>query len=111
MLIRGLDMEPDKVEAAKLLQKPGATHGFAPAQNDLGFAILNGDVASTDTLESAVWCKLAVTYTIDPNISQRGSINFANALARLTIDQQQEVDNRVRSFQPEPIPLERRPEN
>ena len=103
MLIRGLDMEPDKVEAAKLLRNL-ATHGFAPAQNDLGFAILNGDVASTDTLESAVWCKLAVTHTIDPNISQRGSVNFANALARLTIDQQQEVDNRVRSFQPEPIP-------
>jgi TPR repeat protein len=105
MLIRGLDMEPDKVEAEKLLRNL-AMHGFASAQNDLGFAILNGDITSTDPLEAAMWCKLAVAHATDPNVSKRAGVNLASASARLTADQQQEVDSRVRSFQPEPVPVE-----
>ena len=103
MLIRGLDVEPDKVAAEKLL-RDAAAHGFAPAQNDLGFAILNGDIASTDPEEAALWCKLAMLHSSDPNISKRANVNLTNALARLTGDQQQDVERRVAGFQALAIP-------
>jgi len=103
MLIRGLDVEPDKVAAEKLLRDVAA-HGFAPAQNDLGFAILNGDIASTDPEEAAMWCKLAMLHSSDPNISKRANVNLTNALARLTGDQQQDVERRVAGFQALAIP-------
>jgi TPR repeat protein len=103
MLIRGLDVEQNKTEAGKLLRS-AAEHGFAPAQNDLGFAILNGDIASMDPIEAATWCKLAVSHSTDPNVLRRASGNLSNALARLTPDQLEEVDNRVKGFRPHPIP-------
>jgi hypothetical protein len=103
MLIRGLDVEPDKAAAEKLLRN-GAEHAFAPAQNDLGFAILNGDIASTDPEEAAMWCKLAMLHPSDPNISKRANVNTSNALSRLTVDQQQDVERRVGSFHVLPIP-------
>ena len=103
MLIRGLDVEQNKPEAEKLLRN-AAEHGFAQAQNDFGFAILNGDVASTNPTKAALWCKLAVSHSSDPNVSKRARVNLSNALSHLTPDQQQEVDNRVKSFQPLPIP-------
>jgi hypothetical protein len=103
MLIRGKDMEQNKAEAEKLLRN-AAEHGFAQAQNDLGFAILNGDVDPIDTTEAAMWCKLAVSHSSDPNVSKRARFNLSNALSRLTTDQQQEVDNRANNFQPQPIP-------
>ncbi len=103
MLIRGQDIEQSKAEAEKLL-RDAAEHGFAQAQNDLGFAILNGDVSSIDPTEAAMWCKLAVTHSSDTNVSRRASINLSNALSGLTTDQQQEVDNRAKNFQPYPAP-------
>lgn len=103
MLIRGLDVEQDKTAAEKLLRS-AAEHGFAPAQNDLGFAILNGDVASTDPTEAAMWCKLAISHSSDPNVLRRASVNLSNALIRLSTDQQQVVDDRIKSFRPFPIP-------
>ena len=104
MLIRGMDIEPNKAEAEKLLRS-AAEHGFAQAQNDLGFAILNGDVVSTDPTEAAMWCKLAVSHASDPIFSRRASVNLSNALAHLTSDQQQEVNNHVINIQPQPIPI------
>ena len=87
-----------------------AEHGYAPAQNDLGFAIENGDVSSTDMVEAALWCKLAKAHTTDSNILRRVEVNLSNALSRLTADQQLEVDQRVKNFKalplPQPNPLE-----
>ncbi len=103
MLIRGLDVEPDKVKAEKLLRN-AAEHGYAPAQNDLGFAILNGDIASTDPEEAAFWCRLAVLHSPDLSFSTRANVNLANALSRLAVDQQQEVESRVEGFHPLPAP-------
>jgi TPR repeat protein len=103
MLIRGLDVEPDKAAAEKLLRDTAA-HGFAPAQNDLGFAILNGDIASTDPEEAAMWCKLALASSTDPNVSKRANVNLANALSRLAVDQQPQVDSRMEGFHALPIP-------
>ena len=102
MLIRGLDMEQNKSEAEKLLRN-AAAHGAAGAQNDLGFAILNGDASSSYPTEAAMWCKLGLTHSSDQNVSRRAAINLSNALLRLTPDQKQEVDDRVKYFQPEPI--------
>lgn len=103
MLIRGLDVEQNKAEAEKLLRN-AAGHGLANAQNDLGFAILNGDVASTDPVEAAMWCKLAVSHSSDTIVSKRAGYNLSNAEARLTTDQIQEVENRVKGFQSLPVP-------
>ena len=103
MLIRGLDVEPDKKEAGTLLRY-AAEHGFAQAQNDLGFAIFNGDVASTNVIEAAMWIKLAIAHSTDPNVTKRASVNLGHALAGLTADQQQEVNRSVKSFQPQPVP-------
>jgi hypothetical protein len=103
MLIRGLDVETDKAAAEKLL-RDAAAHGFAPAQNDLGFALLNGDIASTDPEETTMWCKLAMLHSSDPNISKRANVNLTSALARLTADQQQDVERRVAGFHALAIP-------
>ncbi len=103
MLIRGLDMEQDKAEAEKLLRN-AATHGYVEAQGSLGFAILNGDITATDPTEAAMWCQLGVSNASDTNSLRRMNVNLSNALARLTPDQRQEVDSRVKSFQPIPIP-------
>jgi len=103
ILIRGLDVEPDKAAAEKLV-RDAAAHGFAPAQNDLSFAILNGDITSTDPEEAAMWCKLAMLHSSDPNFSKRANINLTSALARLTADQQQDVERRVAGFQALAIP-------
>jgi hypothetical protein len=103
MLIRGLEMEQDKSQAEKLLRN-AAEHGYAPGQNDLGFAILNNDIISTDALEAAVWCKLAMNHTTDPNVLKRSNANFSNASRWLTDPQQQEVDRRVANFKPIPSP-------
>jgi TPR repeat protein len=102
MLIRGMDVETDKTAAEKLLRN-AAEHGYAQAQNDLGFAIENGDISSMDMVESAMWCKLAKSHLTDPNILQRAEVNLSNALSRLTLDQQLEVDQRVKNFQVLPV--------
>jgi len=103
MLIQGKDLEPNVGEAEKLL-RDAAEYGFAQAQNDLGFAILNRDLVSMDPTEPAMWCKLAISHTADTNILKRANINLANAMARLTAEQQQEVNDRVLRFQPQPLP-------
>ena len=102
MLIRGMDVEMDKTTAEKLLRN-AAEHGYAQAQNDLGFAIENGDTSSMDMVESAMWCKLAESHLTDPNILRRTKVNLSNALSRLTVDQQLEVDQRVKNFQTLPV--------
>jgi hypothetical protein len=51
-----------------------------------------------------MWCKLAISHTADTNILKRANINLANAMARLTAEQQQEVNDRVLRFQPQPLP-------
>jgi TPR repeat protein len=99
MLIRGDAMDQNKPEAEKFLRE-AAGHGYAQAQNDLGFAILDGDATPTDALEAALWCKLALTHSTDPNVTKRATVNLFNALSRLTVEQQQEVDNRAKNFQP-----------
>ena len=101
MLIRGLDMEPNKAEAEKLL-RDAAKHGSAQAQNDLGYAILNGDIATTDKSEAAMWCKLATSQSTDLNVAKHASVNLTKAQSDLTFEQMHEVDNRVNSFQPQP---------
>jgi TPR repeat protein len=103
MLIRGVDVEQNLPEAGKLLRN-AAEHGAITAQNDLGYAILNGDIVSADPTEAAMWCKLALTHSSDQKLSTRFQVNLSNALARLTPDQQQEVDDRVKSFKPQPVP-------
>jgi uncharacterized protein len=102
MLIRGMDVEADKTTAEKLLRN-AAEHGHAQAQNDLGFAIEKGDASSMDMVESAMWCKLAVSHLSDPNILRRAEVNLHNALSRLTADQQLEVDRRVKNFHALPV--------
>jgi TPR repeat protein len=99
MMIRGIDVETNKVEAEKLLRN-AAEHGFSPAQNDLGFAIENGDLTSTNIVESAMWCELAMSPLADTNTMRRAKVNFSNALSRLTsVDDLLEVDERVKNFQ------------
>jgi TPR repeat protein len=102
MLIRGVDVETDKPTAEKLLRN-AAEHGYGQAQNDLGFAIENGDIGSIDMVESAMWCQLAESHLTDPNVLRRAQVNLSNALSRLTVDQQLEVDRRVKNFQALPI--------
>jgi TPR repeat protein len=103
MLVRGLDVDQDKVEAEKLL-RDAAGHGFAQAQNDLGFAIMHGDLATKDLVEAGMWCKLATLDMASPKISERAAVNLSNAMKILSLDQQDEVDNRAKKFQARPIP-------
>lgn len=103
MLIRGGEIAPDKAAAGKLL-RAAAIHGFAPAENDLGFAILEGDIAPLDPVEAAVWCKLATLHTTNAIVSKRAAENLAVAISRLSVEQQHEVENRVRQFKAVPIP-------
>jgi TPR repeat protein len=98
MLIQGVDVPQNKAEAEKLLRS-AAEHGYGQAQNDLGFAILNGDVGATDLVEAAKWCRLAESQFTDSVLLRRAKVNLSNALARLTTDQQLEVDRRVKDFQ------------
>jgi len=103
MLLQARDMDPDKRAAEKLLRN-AAVHGFAQAQNDLGFAILSGSISSADSTEAALWCQLAVWRATDPTLLKRANVNLANALMQLTPEQQQEVQSRAQHFQPVPIP-------
>jgi len=103
MLIRGTSMKQNKAKAENLLWE-AAGHGFGQAQNDLGFAILNGDTASDDLVEAAMWCKLALSYSTDSNVLQHATSNLAHITARLTVEQQQEADRRAHDFQMLPAP-------
>jgi TPR repeat protein len=103
MMIRGSDIEQNKTEAENLLRE-AAGHGFGLAQGDLGFAILNGDTSSTDLVEAAMWCKLALSHSTDTNVLQRTTYNLSRITARLTIEQQQEAERRADDFQIIPIP-------
>ena len=96
-------MDQDKVEAEKLL-RDAAVHGFAQAQNDLGYAILDGDFGSGNLVEAGMWCKLATSETAMPSVSDRAAINLSNVMKRLTRDQQDEVDDRASKFQALPVP-------
>jgi len=103
MLIQGIDMEQNTSEAAKLLSN-AAQRGYAQAQNDLGFAILHGDLGINDTVQAAMWLELAKSNWPDSRTVRRVDVNLSNALAQLTPEQQQEVAQRVKDFQPLPLP-------
>jgi hypothetical protein len=103
MLLTGKTVEKDLSRAEELLRN-SAELGLALAQNDLGFAILNGDVTAKDPIEAAVWCKLAVLNSSTEEVSKRAKVNLSNALSGLTAPQQQEVETRVKKFKPKPTP-------
>jgi len=104
MLIRGTDMKQDKTEAETLL-RGAAEHGYASAQNDLGFAILNGDLSTTNLVEAAMWCRLAESGATDTKTLQRAKVNFSNVWSRLGAVEQSEVDRRVKHFNALPVPV------
>jgi len=101
-LIQGVDMEQNKPEGEKLLRS-AASHGWGVAENDLGFAILNGDCASTDRVESAMWCKLATDTVTDPKVLHRARVNLDHAISFLTPAEQDEVFRRASDFKPVPV--------
>jgi TPR repeat protein len=102
MLIQGMDMGQNVAEAEKLLRN-AANHGYVQAQNDLGYSILHGDLGSTDWVEAAMWCQLAETHWNEPRTRSVVEANLSNALAQLTSDQEQEVEQRVKNFHPLPV--------
>jgi hypothetical protein len=102
VLLKGADTDKDPVAAEQLLRKAAAT-GYPNAENDLGYGLLAGNFPSIDPLEAATWCQLAARAT-DPKLARRAKVNLANALARLTPDQQTEVARRADSFQPVLLP-------
>jgi TPR repeat protein len=101
-MIQGTEVEMDKPAAENLLRN-AAEHGYAEAQNDLGFAIEHGDISSTDIVESAMWINLAESHVTDQSVLRRIKINLSNITLRLTLDQQLEVDRRVKKFQALPV--------
>jgi uncharacterized protein len=105
MSIQGKDVERDKVAAERLLRS-AATHGYAPAQNDLGFALLNGDVTAKNSSEAAVWCQLAKSHATETNTLRRAGINLTNALAHLTAAEKTDVQSRVDNFRATPLELQ-----
>jgi TPR repeat protein len=85
MLIRGRDVEVDKVIAEKLL-RDAAEHGYAEAQNDLEFSIASGEIDSMDTLEATTWIKLAESHATAPVLCVTNSL-FSHGMAGLvTVD-------------------------
>ena len=102
ILLQGQLLDRDTAQAEKLLLN-AAEHGYAPAQNDLGFAILNGDILTRDAVEAAVWCQLAKSNSTDSNTVKKATANYSNALGRLNIRQQREIDDRVQKFRASPI--------
>lgn len=102
MLIQGKDMDENTLEAEQLLRS-AAERGYAQAQDDLGFAILHGDLGSTDWVDAAMWCELAEEHATDARTRERAEENLSNAMDRLTPDQQAEVERRVKEFKPIPI--------
>jgi uncharacterized protein len=102
-LIRGIDTEQNKPDAEKLLRH-AAERGWPQAQNDLGFAIQNGDTRMMDFVEAAMWCRLAATQITDPGLRRRAEVNLSHVWTLLTVDQQQEVDRRVKTFRPLAVP-------
>jgi TPR repeat protein len=99
MLIQGQEVARDKAAAEKLLRN-AAEHGLASAQNDLGFAILNGEFAAHDETEAAMWCQLAGEHETNPSLAARAKINLANAQSKLTPEQREEASKRAANFQP-----------
>ncbi len=103
-LIQGIDMEKNKPEGERLLRS-AASHGWGGAENDLGFAILDGDCTSHDLVESAMWCKLAADSVTVPNILHRARVNLDHALSFLTPAQRDEAFRRASDFKPVPVTL------
>jgi hypothetical protein len=99
MLIRGTDLEQNKMEAEQMLRN-AAQHGYAPGQNDLGFAILNGDLGTRNLVEAAMWCQLAEARSTDTNTTQRAKFNSARASSQLSEEEQHEVSLRLKKYQP-----------
>lgn len=97
MQIQGTEVEKDTASAEKLLRN-AATHGYPEGQGNLGFCIQNGDINSTDLVESAMWSRLAIDSATDPNTITRSKVNLANVLSQLTPDQKLEVEERVKGF-------------
>jgi TPR repeat protein len=102
LLTKGKDVEQNKAEAEGLMRN-AAEHGYAPAQNDLGFAILNGDTAKMDLVEAAMWCRLAQSQVTDSNVLRRVEVNLANISSKLDANQRLEADGRMKNFRALPI--------
>jgi len=102
MLIKGQLVKQNKVEAEKLLRS-AAERGHVEAQNDLGFAILNKDIDSTDPTEAAFWCSLSLSHATGSKMMRAASMNLLNALSGLSPTQKDEVDKRVKEFHQVPI--------
>jgi uncharacterized protein len=103
MMIQGKDMETNLVEAKKLL-RDAATHGYAAAENDLGFAIMSGALGERDWVEAAVWCKLAESQSSNFDTETRSKVNSTYAFSQLTEDEHAEADRRIKDFRPIPTP-------
>ena len=85
-------------------------HGLAKAQNDLGFAIMNGDCDSTNLVESAMWLQLAEAQAEKaPDRSEDGALlshieyNLKRVMARLSVDQKYDALRQTRYFEPIPV--------
>jgi TPR repeat protein len=102
-LILGQDVAQDKVQAEKLLRH-SAERGCARAQASLGFAIFNGETADHDLVEAAMWCKLALGNSKEPEVTGRTKVNFNRIAFQLTDAQMTEVERKVRNFHPILIP-------
>jgi TPR repeat protein len=102
-LIMGKEMNQDKVQAEKLLRH-SAERGSGRAQNDLGFAIFDSEIADHDLVEAAMWCKLALGSTEEPDVPRRARVNFNRIAFQLTESQMLEVERRVKDFHPLPAP-------
>jgi hypothetical protein len=101
MMIRGTEMAQNKYEAERLLRS-AAKRGFPNAQNDLGYAILDGDTQSRDLVEAGMWCTLAKQSATDTNVVIRAEVNVANICSKLSNEQFLQMQQRVRSFHPAP---------
>jgi TPR repeat protein len=102
MLLQGVDMPADKAEAEKLLRY-AAERGDTSAQNDLGFAIMHGDMSTRNLAESAFWCKMAQTHASDTNVANHAEANLGLVVSHLNMAQMLELNNRLGSFQPLPL--------
>jgi len=102
-LILGQEVSQDKLQAEKLLRH-SAERGCARAQASLGFAIFNGETADHDLVDAAMWCKLALSNSKEPEVIGRTKVNFNRIAFQLTDAQMTEVERRVKDFHPIPIP-------
>ena len=97
VMLQGTNASSDKVEAERLL-RDAATHGYAPAMNDLGVAIMHGNLSDRDPEDGAMWCKLATEHTDDPKLLQMAEANLGQVMSHLTMAQSFDLNLRAGSM-------------